>query len=153
VVLLGVFAIILYYRQAGQIPGKELEKFSPANEMEREPQIPDDFPKNANPSVLTCIHQVNAELDKSLWAEVYFGMEVRLDGKLVVAKVTEKWQALSDDKRTTVVQLIVDTWIQHGQTLEFLTSREDMEEVTIKRVADDKTVATWKPATGVAVLN
>lgn len=151
-VLFGVFGIILYYRYVEQAPEKELEKFSTAEEMDREPEIPADFPKDANPSVLTCVHKVNADLDKSLWAEVYYGMEVRLDGKYVVAKVTEKWEGLSTDKRSTVVQLIVDTWVQHAQTLDVLTSRDDMEEVVIKRVSDDQTVATWKPATGVEII-
>ena len=152
VVLFGVIAIVLYYRQAGQMPGKEFEKFSTTQEIEREPKIPADFPKDANPSVLTCVHQVNADLDKSLWADVYYGMEVRLDGKMIVAKVTEKWQGLSDDKRATVVQLIVDTWVQRGQALKFITSSDDMEDVVIKRVSNDQTVATWKPATGVEIV-
>jgi hypothetical protein len=152
VVLFAVIAVVLYFRQAEQTPGTELEKFSPPEEMEREPAIPEDFPKDANPSVLTCVYKVNADLDKSLWAEVYFGMEARLDGKMFVAKVTEKWQALSEDKQKTVVQFIVDTWVQHGQALKLFTSREEMDEVTIKRVSDDQVVATWKPATGVEVI-
>src|SRR5581483_9651192 len=78
-VLFGVLGIILYYRSAEQAPEKALEKFSTAQEMEREPKIPADFPKDANPSVLACVHRVNADLDKSLWADVYYGMEVRLD--------------------------------------------------------------------------
>ena len=151
-VLFGVFGIILYSHYADQAPEKELEKFSPAGEMEQEPEIPADFPKDANPSVLTCVHKVNADLDKSLWADVYYGMEARLDGKMLVAKVTEQWQGLSDDKRATVTQLIVDTWVQHAQTLQFITARDDMEEVVIKRVSDDRIVATWKPATGVEVM-
>jgi hypothetical protein len=151
-VLFGVFAIILYSNYAEQAPEKELEKFSTAGEMEQEPVIPADFPKDANPSVLTCVYKVNADLDKSLWADVYYGMEARLDGKMLVAKVTEQWQGLSDDKRAIVTQLIVDTWVQHAQALQFITARDDMEEVVIKRVSDDQTVAAWKPATGVEVM-
>ena len=150
VVLFGVFGIILYFTYAEQAPEKELGKFSPAEE--REPAIPADFPKDANPSVLTCVYKVNADLDKSLWADVYYGMEARLDGKMLVAKVTEQWQGLSDDKRATVTQLIVDTWVQHAQALQFITARDDMEEVVIKRVSDDQTVAAWKPATGVEIV-
>lgn len=153
VVLFGVLAVVLYYRQDEQAPEDELAKFAPVQEMEREPEIPADFPKDANPSVLTCVYKVNADLDKSLWAEVYYGMEARLDGKYVVAKVTEQWAGLSDDKRAIVTQLIVDTWVQHAQTLQFITSREDMEEVAIQRASDDQTVATWKPATGVGIIN
>jgi len=151
-VLFGVIGIILYYRYSGQPPTDPLEKFSSVEEMEREPKIPVDFPKDANPSVLMCVHKVNADLDKSLWADVYYGMEVRLDGKMFVAKVTEQWQGLSDDKQKSVVQFIIDTWVQHAQALKLLTSREEMDEVTIKRVSDDQTVATWKPATGVEVM-
>ena len=153
VVLFGVIGIILYYRSAEQPPPESLEKFSGAEEMEREPEIPADFPKDANPAVLTCVHKVNADLDKSLWADVYYGMEVRLDGKMFVAKVTEQWQNLSADKQKTVVQFIVDTWVQHAQSLHLFTSREEMDEVTIKRLSDDQVVATWKPATGVQVVN
>jgi hypothetical protein len=153
VVLFAVFGIILYFNYAEQAPEKELEKFSPVGETKQEPEIPADFPKDANPSVLTCVHKVNADLDKSLWADVYYGMEVRLDGKMLVAKVTEQWQGLSDDKRATVTQLIVDTWVRHAQALQFITARDDMEEVVIKRVSDDQTLATWKPATGVLVVN
>ena len=151
-VLFAVFAIILYSNYAEHAPEKELEKFSTAGELQREPEIPADFPKDANPSVLTCVYKVNADLDKSLWADVYYGMEARLDGKMLVAKVTEQWQGLSDDKRATVTQLIVDTWVQHAQALQFITVRDDMEEVVIKRVSDDRTVAAWKPATGVEVM-
>ena len=150
-VLFGVLGIILYSQYAEQTPEKELEKFSPAGEM-KQPEIPADFPKDANPSVLTCVYKVNADLDKSLWADVYYGMEARLDGKMLVAKVTEQWQGLSDDKRATVTQLIVDTWVQHAQALQFITARGDMEEVVVKRVSDDRTVAAWKPATGIEVM-
>jgi hypothetical protein len=151
VVLFGVIALIIYYRQAEQPQPESLEKFS-VEEMEREPEIPADFPKDANPLVLTCVHKVNADLDKSLWADVYYGMEVRLDGKMFVAKVTEQWQDLSTDKQKTVVQFIIDTWVQHAQMLKLFTSREEMDEVTIKRVSDDQVVATWKPTTGVEVI-
>jgi hypothetical protein len=151
VVLFGVIALILYYQQAEQPQSESLGKFS-VEDTEREPEIPADFPKDANPSVLTCVYKVNADLDKSLWADVYYGMEVRLDGKMLVAKVTEQWQGLSDDKRATVTQLIVDTWVQHAQALQFITARDDMEEVVIKRVSDDRTVAAWKPVTGVEIV-
>ncbi len=152
VVLFGALGLVLYYRHAEQMPAKELEKFSNVEEMDREPNIPTDFPKDANPSVLTCVYKVNADLDKSLWADVYFGMEARLDGKMFIAKVTEKWRELSDDKQKSVVQFIVDTWVQHGQSLKLFTAREEMDEVTIKRLPDDQTVATWKPSTGVEVI-
>jgi hypothetical protein len=151
VVLFGVVGIILYYRHVEQPAIESLEKFSNVEEMEREPEIPEDFPKDANPLVLTCVYKVNADLDKSLWADVYFGMEARLDGKMFIAKVTEKWRELSDDKQKSVVQFIVDTWVQHGQSLKLFTAREEMDEVTIKRVSDDQIVATWKPTTGVEV--
>jgi len=152
VVLFGALGLVLYYRHVEQPATESLEKFSNVQEMEREPEIPADFPADANPSVLTCVYKVNADLDKSLWADVYFGMEARLDGKMFIAKVTEKWRELSDDKRKSVVQFIVDTWVQHGQSLKLFTAREEMDEVTIKRLPDDQTVATWKPSTGVEVI-
>lgn len=150
-VLFAALAVVLYFRQEEQPQPETLEKFS-VEEMEREPEIPADFPKDANPAVLSCVHKVNADLDKSLWAEVYFGMEARLDGKYVVAKVTEEWQKLSDDKRATVTQLIVDTWLQHAETLKIITSRDAMEEIVIQQAANDQTVANWKPVTGVAIV-
>jgi hypothetical protein len=151
VVLFGVIALILYFRQDEQQQPGALEQFS-VEETEREPEIPADFPKDANPLVLTCVHKVNADLDQSLWADVYYGMEVRLDGKMFIAKVTEQWQDLSFDKQKTVVEFILDTWVQHARTLKLFTSREEMDEVTIKRVSDDQTVATWKPETGVEII-
>jgi hypothetical protein len=51
-----------------------------------------------------------------------------------------------------VVEFILDTWVQHARTLKLFTSREEMDEVTIKRVSDDQTVATWKPETGVEII-
>ena len=67
-------------------------------------------------------------------------------------QVTEKWRELSDDKRKTVAQLVVDTWIESGKTLHLLTSGEELDEIVIKRLPDDQTVASWKPATGVLLL-
>jgi hypothetical protein len=79
-------------------------------------------------------------------------MEARLDGKVITIKVTEKWQELSDGKRQTVAQLVVDTWFENGQTLKLLQSKNELEEIILKRLPDDQTVATWKPSTGVVLL-
>jgi flagellar biosynthesis component FlhA len=149
VFLFAALAIVLYYRNAEQ-PEFEIDKqFPGAGEVQSEPKPPADLPEGANASVWSCVHQVDSKLSNGLWADVYYGMEVRLDGKMLTAKVTEKWQDLTDDKRKTVARLIVDTWIEQAQSLKFLTSAEDMEEVVIKRLPEDTTVATWKPSTGV----
>jgi hypothetical protein len=79
-------------------------------------------------------------------------MEVRVDGKVLTVKVTEKWRDLSDDKRKTVANLVVDTWIENGLALHLLNSKDEMEEVVLKRLPDDQTVAAWKPATGVQLF-
>ncbi|MGE0827038.1 MAG: hypothetical protein AB7G75_32880 [Candidatus Binatia bacterium] len=152
VAICGVIAVVLYFRQSSQLPGAEFEQFPDIGQMEQPPAIPQNFPKDANPAVLTCVHKVNADLDKSLWADVYFGMEARLDGKFLVAKVTEKWETLSDEKQKTVAQFIVDTWVQNGRSLQILASDEEMEEVIIKRLPDDQTVATWKPSAGLYIV-
>ncbi len=103
-------------------------------------------------SLWTCVHRVDSQLSNGLWADVYFGMEVQLDGKRVTVKVTEKWQDLSEDKRKTVAQLVVDTWLENGRALHLLTSGEELEEIVLKRLPDDQTVATWNPATGVQLF-
>jgi hypothetical protein len=77
---------------------------------------------------------------------------VQLDGKRVTVKVTEKWQDLSEDKRKTVAQLVVDTWLENGRALHLLVSGEELEEIVLKRLPDDETVANWKPATGVQLV-
>jgi flagellar biosynthesis component FlhA len=79
-------------------------------------------------------------------------MEARLDGKMMTAKVTEKWQELSEDKRRTVATLIVDTWVENSQSLRLLNSRDELEEVLIQRLPDEGTVARWTPATGLQLL-
>lgn len=147
-----VILIILYYRQSHQPAGPELEKFRDPGKAQTEPQPPADLPEGTNPSVWRCIHKVDSLLSKGLWADVYYGMEARLDGKMLVAKVTEKWKDLSDEKRQTVAKLIVDTWIENGRALHILNSGDELEEVVIKQLPDDQTVAAWKPTTGVQLF-
>jgi hypothetical protein len=88
-----------------------------------------------------------------LWADIYYGMEARIDGKQITAKVTEKWRSLSEDKQKTVTQLVVDTWIENSQALRLLSSRDEMEEIILKQLPEDQTVAAWKPSTGVQLFN
>jgi hypothetical protein len=145
-----IIAVVLYFRQANT-PDEQSPQFDDPT-AQKEPQPPADLPTGTNPSVWTCVHRSDSQLSSSLWADIYFGMEVRLDGKLLTVKVTEKWRELSDDKRKTVANLVVDTWIQNSQTLRLLNSREEMEEVVIKRLPDDLTVANWKPSTGVQLF-
>ena len=150
-VAFAVLAAILYFRQANQ-PMEHIPQFDDPTEAQKEPQPPPDLPAGANPSVLTCVNKVNSQLDNSLWADVYYGLEVRIDGKVLTVKVTEKWKELSDDKRKTVANLVVDTWIENGLALHLLNSKEEMEEVMLKRLPDDQTVAAWKPSTGVQLF-
>lgn len=145
-----VIAAVLYFRQSDQ-PVEDLPQFD-APAAETEPQPPSDLPAGTNPSVWTCVHRSDSQLSKSLWADIYYGMEVRLDGKVLTVKVTEKWQELSEDKRKTVTNLVVDTWIENSQALQLLKSRDEMEEVIIKRLPDDSTVANWKPAMGIQLF-
>lgn len=145
-----VIAAVLYFRQSDQ-PVEDLPQFDTPS-VETEPQPPSDLPAGTNPSVWTCVHRSDSQLSKSLWADIYYGMEVRLDGKVLTVKVTEKWQELSEDKRKTVTNLVVDTWIENSQALQLLKSRDEMEEVIIKRLPDDSTVANWKPAFGIQLF-
>lgn len=146
-----VIAAVLYFRQTDQ-PVEDFPQFDDPS-VQKEPQPPADLPEGTNPSVWTCVHRSDSQLSNSLWADIYYGLEVRLDGKMITVKVTEKWKDLSEDKRKTVANLVVDTWIENSQSLRLLNSRDEMEEVVIKRLPDDLPVATWKPATGVQLFD
>jgi hypothetical protein len=146
-----IIAIVLYFRQTDQ-PVENFPQFDDPS-VQKEPQPPADLPEGTTPSVWMCVHRSDSQLSNGLWADIYYGMEVRLDGKMVTVKVTEKWKDLSDDKRKTVANLVVDTWIENSQALRLFHSRDEMEEVVIKRLPDDLTVANWKPATGVQLFD
>ena len=149
VVVFVVVAVIVSYRQYQQPSEEQVPQFDDPEMMQKEVQPPADLPPGTNPSLWTCVHRVDSQLSNGLWADVYFGMEVQLDGKVVTVKVTEKWRELSDDKRKTVTQLVVDTWLDNGKALHLLNSRDDLDEIILKRLPDDEIVATWKPSTGV----
>ena len=83
-------------------------------------------------------------------------------------KVTEKWQDLSDGKRQTVGQLVVDTWLKTARTLEVFLVAGEMEETDgivlkgsgqefreaiFQRSPDDKIVALWQPRSGLLLLD
>lgn len=143
-----VLAIVLYYQQSHQETSPNLDQFE-VKEGPSEPKPPPDLPQGTAALVWSCVHQVDTKLSSGLWADVYYGMESSFDGKVIVAKVTEKWQELSDDKRQTVVKLIVDTWVENGKTLKIFSSGDELQEVTIKQLPNDEPVASWKPTTGV----
>jgi len=150
-VVFAVVAVVISYRQFQQPAEEHVPEFNDPEEMSRE-SPPPDLPAGTNPSLWTCVHRVDSQLSKGLWSDVYFGMEVQLDGKVVTVKVTEKWTELSDDKRKTVAQLVVDTWLENGRALHLLNSGEELDEIVLKRLPDDQTVAAWKPATGVQLF-
>ncbi|MBI3795465.1 MAG: hypothetical protein HY268_00645 [Deltaproteobacteria bacterium] len=147
-----VVAAVLSYRQFHQPAEEQVPQFNGPEEMSGETPPPADLPAGTNPSLWTCVHRVDSQLSNGLWADIYFGMEVQLDGKVVTVKVTEKWKELSDDKRKTVAQLVVDTWLENGRALHLLNTDEEPDEIVIKRLPDDETVAAWKPATGVQLF-
>ncbi len=148
VVVFLLIAAVLYYQQSHQETPPELSPFQ-VKEEGVAPKPPPELPQGTAALVWNCIHRVDTKLSSGLWADVYYGMEASFDGKLVVAKVTEKWKELSDDKRQTIVKLIADTWIENAKTLKILTSGDDVQEVVIKQLPSDESVASWKPATGV----
>jgi hypothetical protein len=146
-----IIAAVLYFRQPDQ-PVENFPQFDDPT-VQKDPQPPADLPEGTAPSVWICVHRSDSQLSNSLWADIYYGMEVRLDGKMLTVKVTEKWQDLSEDKRKTVTNLVVNTWIENSQALRLMSSRDEMEEVVIKRLPDDQTVANWKPSTGVQLFD
>jgi hypothetical protein len=150
-VLFVTLAVVLYFRQEEHAPLQE-PQFNDPETLPAEQPPPAELPPGMNPSVWTCVSRSDSQLSNGLWADVYYGMEARLDGKMMTAKVTEKWQELSEDKRRTVATLIVDTWVENSQSLRLLNSRDELEEVLIQRLPDEGTVARWTPATGLQLL-
>jgi hypothetical protein len=148
VVVFLLIAAVLYYQQSHQETPPELSPFQ-VKEEGAAPKPPPELPQGTAALVWSCIHQVDTKLSNGLWADVYYGMEASFDGKLVVAKVTEKWAELSDDKRQTLVKLIADTWIENAKRLKIFTSGDEVQEVEIKQLPSEESVASWKPATGV----
>lgn len=146
-----ILAVILYFQQAQQ-PEEQFPQFDDPMELLKEPKPPEDLSQETA-SVWTCVHRTDSQLSNGLWADIYYGMEARIDGKQITAKVTEKWRSLSDDKRQTVAQLVVDTWIENGQALRLFDSRDEMEEIVLKQLPEDQTVAAWKPSTGIQLFN
>ncbi len=165
VLLVSVLVLaLLYYRNPQTFQDQEADtpEFSqPSAAVEQKP------PVELSPgeqSLWLCVQQVDAELTDGLWSDIYYGVEAKLDGTAVTVKVTEKWQELSDTKRQTVGQLVVDTWLKTAQTLEVLQTSEEtddivlkasgqqFQEVLIQRVPDDKIVATWKPGAGLELF-
>jgi hypothetical protein len=156
---------VLYYRNPQTFQGQaadppEFSQSSPA----AEPNPPAELPTGQQ-SLWRCVQRVDSELTGGLWSDIYYGIEAKLDGTVVTVKVTEKWQELSDSKRHTVGQLIVDTWLKTAQTLQILqTSKETgdvvleasgqtFQEILIQRLPDDKTVAAWKPTIGLQLFD
>ncbi len=156
---------VLYYRNPHTFQGQdtdtpEFSQPSPAAESKPPVELP-----SAEQSLWLCVQRVDSELTGGLWSDIYYGMEAKLDGTAVTVKVTEKWQELSDSKRQTVGQLVVDTWLKTGQILQILQTSEETDEVVLKasgqkfqeiliqRLPDDKTVAVWKPTTGLQLFD
>jgi len=151
-VLFVVVALVLYFRQPQQSLEETPQFNDPAN-MPKEQPPPAELPTGMNPSVWTCVSRSDTQLSNGLWADIYYGMEARLDGKMLTAKVTEKWQDLSEDKQKTVANLVVDTWAENSQALHLFTSRDELEEIIIQRLPDDVTVARWTPMTGLQLID
>src|SRR6266508_15427 len=88
VVVFAVIAVILYYRQSHQPEEIQPSQFRDPAEMPGEPKPPPDLPAGTNPSVWTWVYRVDSQLSKGLWADIYYGMEARLDGIVVAVEVT-----------------------------------------------------------------
>lgn len=128
-----------------------------------EPKPPPELPPGKQ-SLWLCVQRMDDEMTGGRWSDVYYGMEAKLDGTSITVKVTEEWKKLSETKRQTVAQLVVDTWIKNGQALKLLQTAEDsqdlligasgdkFQEIVIQGLPDDQTVAAWKPATGLQIF-
>ena len=149
-VVFAVLAVILYFQQSNQ-PEEQFPQFDDPTALQKEPVPPAELGQETA-SVWSCVHRTDTQLSNGLWADVYYGMEARIDGRQITAKVTEKWLSLSEDKRKTVAQLVVDTWIENGQALRLFSSRDEVEEIVLKQLPEDHTVAAWKPSTGIQLF-
>lgn len=150
-VFFAVLIIALYFWQPQQ-QQEQFPQFDDPIQLQKEPKPPANLSQKTA-SVWTCVHRTDSQLSNGLWADIYYGMEARIDGKQITAKVTEKWQSLSEDKRKTIAQLVVDTWIENGQALRIFDSRDEVEEIVLKQLPEDQTVAAWKPSTGIQLFN
>src|SRR5947207_691711 len=89
VVVFVVIAAILYYHQSHQPGDIQSPQFHDPAEKPGEPKPPPDLPAGTNPSLWTLVYRVDSQLSNGLWADIYYGMEARLDGKVVTVKVTD----------------------------------------------------------------
>ncbi len=129
-----------------------------------EPQPPPELTVGQQ-ALWLCVQRVDSHLTGGVWSDIYYGMEATLDGTAVTVKVTEKWKTLSESRQKDLAQLLVDTWLKTGQTLQVLrtsqetpavliqASGEPFREIVIQRLPDEQTVAAWKPATGVQLFD
>lgn len=127
------------------------------------PKPPPELPPGKQ-SLWLCVQRMDDAMTGGQWSNIYYGMDAKLDGTSITVKVTEEWKNLSDSKRQTVAQLVVDTWLKNGQALKLLQTSEDtpdilieasgekFQEIVIQRLPDDHTVAAWKPSTGLQIF-
>ncbi len=154
---------VLYYRNPQQFQDSEPAEPAKAS-VAAEPQPPPELPAGQQ-ALWLCVQRVDSQMTGGLWADVYYGMEAKLDGTAVTVKVTERWKSLSESRQKILAQLLVDTWLRTGQALQVLDASQDtsdvriqasgepFREIVIQRLPDEQTVAAWRPATGVQLFD
>ncbi len=162
-VVCGLVLAVLYYRNPQQFQDTEPPEPAKAS-VATEPQPPPELSAGQQ-ALWLCVQRVDSQMTGGLWADIYYGIEAKLDGTALTVKVTEKWTMLSESRQKALAQLFVDTWLKTGQALNVLNtsqetsnvriqaSGEPFREIVIQRLPDEQTVAAWKPATGVQLFD
>lgn len=148
-VLIGLF---IYFRgtdEPAEPEPAEVEQVA----ADEEPQPPPDLPASVSPEMWTCVYRTDKQLSAGRWADVYHGLEASDFGRVVTVTVSEAWAGLTDSQRTSLVEVIGEAWRTTGQEIALFAADAGLEKLTLKRAADDATVAVWTPRAGVELLN
>lgn len=147
-VLIGLF---IYFRGTDEPAEPEPAEFE-QTVADEEPQPPPDLPASVSPEMWTCVYRTDKQLSAGRWADVYHGLEASDLGRAVTVTVSEAWAELTDSQRTSLVELIGEAWRTTGREVALFTADAGLEKLTLKRAADDTTVAVWTPRAGVELL-
>lgn len=148
-VLIGLF---IYFRGTDEPAEPEPAEFEEAV-ADEEPQPPPDLPASVSPEMWTCVYRTDKQLSAGRWADVYHGLEASDLGRAVTVTVSEAWAGLTDSQRTSLVELIGEAWRTTGREVALFTADAGLEKLTLKRAADDTTVAVWTARAGVELLD
>lgn len=148
-VLIGLF---IYFRGTDEPAEPEPAEVEQAA-ADEEPQPPPDLPASVSPEMWTCVYRTDKQLSAGRWADVYHGLEASDFGRAVTVTVSEAWAGLTDSQRISLVEVIGEAWRTTGHEAALFTADAGLEKLTLKRAADDTTVAVWTPRAGVELLD